>query len=613
MKGRGLIGAAVTFERWRERLANLFLLLIAVTALAVFTFQYLTKWTIAYSSDTAMIGLMAKYILEHGERPVFVWSVGYQGMVLEGYGTALAFKLFGINPVSHNFAPTTYLCLALALWTRLFWRTFGARTAVLALLATVFSSPMFYQLNMRTLPNFPEALLLGALLFSVFELCLTNLRGRGQFKILLLGALSGFAIYTFALTIYYLVSIGAVVLLIFYRYELAHGLRSFILPWGMPWRIVPSGVSRKHWQHWALVGLGVLAWAGIIGGLISLFHPADFFEFRGRMVKRNALGVIVAAVCFLAAPKVCYEAWTSLRASLVLRWRAAAFVVGFVIGYSPALYFKLMGGHSIKQALASGNWASIVKRWGIYRSFHAAAFHARDDWTIVFALYFLLCVVAFLAAAAWSVKGYIQNSRSAERTDFRAGLPPIVIYGVMAVFGLLIFLISKAVVDAGSMRYLALLMPLYALMLAWSTQCAWALWPRLRLVIAAGFTGVLWMGAASIRDDLRLPREPLPFEAVAQAMAARGLKFAYADYWLAYATTFLANERVILEPLYSNYAPHYGARVAAATRIGYVDFAPGKLPIMNGEVTILKRLYTVTEEVEVAPLVVLRVLQAKDR
>ncbi len=59
--------------------------LVAALMFSYFSILYIQRWYIGYSSDTALIGLMAKHISELKEFPVFVWSVGYQGIILEAY------------------------------------------------------------------------------------------------------------------------------------------------------------------------------------------------------------------------------------------------------------------------------------------------------------------------------------------------------------------------------------------------------------------------------------------------------------------------------------------------------------------------------------------------
>jgi hypothetical protein len=66
---------------------------------------------------------------------------------------------------------------------------------------------------------------------------------------------------------------------------------------------------------------------------------------------------------------------------------------------------------------------------------------------------------------------------------------------------------------------------------------------------------------------------------------ARGIKYASADYWLAYYITFMANERIIVQapdfPRISSYEAIVTAHRAEAVRIARTRCDGGK-PIIEG-------------------------------
>ena len=584
---------------------------IAVSGLGVLTYEYLVAWRIAYSSDNALIGLMGKYILERGERPIYVWEVGYQGLVLEGYLMAVFFSMFGVGPISLNFAATLYLWLALGVWACVFIKAFGNRVAALAMVATVFSVPMFYELNLRSLPNFPEALLLGGLLFLTFE----HLRAKysaqiavKKWRVLAFGFIAGFAFYTFAITVYFMLAITAALFVAYYRAELGAAPTSFITAWLMPWNekssvfLYPVFLNKK-WNvalQKTLSAVAVLGWVlGLCAVVVCFLVPEPVIVFGG-VKKWNSMYILFGAGGLVLLPRAGLEILGALQSSSLRRQLARFFGTGFLVGYSPALLFVLSGGQSKKQALASGNWPQLKMRLWVYEKFHEILLHFGDFWTWPFALYFLGCMVAFLGVWWIGLKKYVN--------DAAVRWPPATTFGFLFVVVFCIFTISKSVVDMASMRYLVLTVPICAAMLAWSTHWLWIHRPKLKWLAATGYLGVVGIGAASIVDDLSHPRS-LPFETIARELQARSLKYSYADYWLAYATTFLSNEQVILEPLYSNYSPYYGPLVKESLRIGYVDYAPGRFPPKNGRVEINSQSYKVMEEAEVSPGIILRVLE----
>ena len=590
---------------------TLFLFAFAIIGLAIITYQYLQAWDIGYSSDTALIGLMANSILGRGERPIFVWSVGYQGMLLEAYATAIFFAIFGSNGVTLNFASTMYLWLALGVWSVVFTRAFGARAAALTLVATVFSLPLFYHVCMRAMPNFSEAMLLGGLLFLVFDHARIQFEQRQLVNgslLLLLGFLGGFALYTFAITIYYLAAIGGTLMLVYYQEPFRMGGMDFVLNFVAPWQ----QRSRKFDQFLGrtispvlgkvLTATSILGWFGVVAGVLVCFYAPDKFTFDGRIVKYNGLGVIFGGAMLIVGPRIMIDLVRDLRASQRLRRMAGLIMIGGVLGHSPALYYKLTGGQTYKTASPWGNWSNVVTRLGFYREFHSEVMHVGPFWTWWISFYFLGSVLTFMGLWVLAVRTFVQTSARS--------IPPIIIYGFFAIIVFCIFILSKTVSDLTSLRYLTLTVPMFALMLGVATDLAWKGWPRAKLGFIVSFFGVVALGTQSILRDLSTAQNS-PFQTIAKEMDARGLRYAYADYWLAYSTTFLTGERLVLEPVYSNYSPHYGPLIAAEKRVAYVDYAPGLYPPKNGEVEIYHRKFTVTEEAEIFPSIMMRVLEAK--
>ena len=63
---------------------------------------------------------------------------------------------------------------------------------------------------------------------------------------------------------------------------------------------------------------------------------------------------------------------------------------------------------------------------------------------------------------------------------------------------------------------------------------------------------------------------------IAACLEARGIRAATADYWIAYRMTFLADERVIVDPdVNARYQP-YTEAVAAALRRAWIQFTDGR-------------------------------------
>ncbi len=572
-------------------LTSALVLMAAIASLSVITWGYVTNWMIAYSSDTALIGLIARSILVRGELPIFVWSVGYQGMLLEAYPTALFFKIFGVNPVVLNFAPAMWLWIALAVWWVSITRVFGGVAASMAVLLTVFSTPLFYHLNLRTTPNFPEILALGGLMFTLVS--------SKSPRPVLMGFTVGLALYTFAISIFFSLTLFVCAATWLYREELRRDALLFFKTWIVPTeRLASLPLAMRSVTKW----LSVLALIAMFIGAINI-HKSDEFDFFGRGIKWNPINAIVTAALVLIGPRLMFELIGMLRQSKDLRVFVFKFAVGFVIGYLPALIYRVfLGGSSSKKAFASGSWSDLEERFDTLVQFHKTVFGLNgESWTSwVSAAFALVCILAFLSTSAKLVSRYIRHGHWADmRTAPWAFIIPII-------FG--IFLVSRSVVDIHSQRYLVFLIPVYSVAIAATVTKAWSSHAWTRPLLITGVAGFLWHGGTAIKRDLDGAPTSGPWTTIMRELDARGLKLGYADYWLAYSTNFLSNEKITLEPIYSNYSPHYAEPVKAAMQIAYVDFDPPRIKQIGDLMEIKGESYRVTETAKIGDGVVLRVL-----
>ena len=139
------------------------------------------------------------------------------------------------------------------------------------------------------------------------------------------------------------------------------------------------------------------------------------------------------------------------------------------------------------------------------------------------------------------------------------------------------FLVSVMVMDLFSSRYLAALVLMSPFALAPFAARAGA--TRLFVVlsfylVASGLSG--WLGYGDEVDGPRvvtLPGHGSADElALEQALAARGVHVAIADYWVSYRLTFLYGEALAVIPIHAQEAryPPYRRAYAAATRTAYI-------------------------------------------
>jgi hypothetical protein len=582
------------------RTSDLVAFLGAIAALSVVTFSYLTHWDINFSSDTALIGLIAKSIFARGELPIFVWSVGYQGMLLEAYPAALLMKLFGTTPFVLSLTPTIYLWLALGVWTYGASRVASHSVAALMLVATVLSLPLFYQMNLRTMPNFPETLLLGGMALVLFQRIMGRINGHKPINgraLVLFGFVCGLSLYTFAIAAFFWGAIALSAAIVLYREELRRGCWAFVRSWVVPWQrlAVTSAAGRA-----ALAALSALGIVAVCVGIATI-GVTERLDLGSRTIKWNPLATMTIGTVVAVGPRLALELWRSWRQSPATKRAAALFAGGFLVGYAPAIVYRLTGGSSVKRAFAAGSWTDVEHRFGILLAFHRDLFHwdgSAVGWVI--ALVHAAAVTAFFVFVGRSIRGYVTGRIQA--------WPMSATYALVAPVAWLLFVLSRTVTDIESRRYLVFLVPVYAFALAWTAVRLREARPRLRALVVVSYCAILWQGAVSLRQDLFVPRA-LPFATIEREMTARQLTLGYADYWLAYATNFLTDERVMLEPVYSNYSPHYAAAVAAAPRLAYLDYSPPRLSIEGDRLEKDGVTYRVTETTPLELGVTLRVLE----
>ena len=132
---------------------------------------------------------------------LFLWKVGYQGILLVVYLTSLILG-FEVSPYYLNFAPCFYFGLmifCLQVYKSYSWH----QLAFASSLVLIFSSPSFYHLFCRTMPNFAESSLLGIISIIFYIQGLKKYYGNislsSKYSIFVSGLFAGFAMYTFEL------------------------------------------------------------------------------------------------------------------------------------------------------------------------------------------------------------------------------------------------------------------------------------------------------------------------------------------------------------------------------------------------------------------------------
>ncbi len=560
-----------------QKYADSLLLFFSMVCLAYFAWGWLQAWAVEYSSDHALIGLIADSILKRGERPIFVWQVGYQGMFLEGYLTAFFFKIFGTHPMTLSLAPALYFTLSLPLFHRIIRLLFDRQVATLAVLLLVFSGHVLYEICFRALPNFSSVFLMGMILFNLYHyvfyrLYIQNIWDRKLLvAVFLLGLVSGFALYTFVISaLFVLTYLGVSAFLFLFNlndWSGHHTLKALF------W---PAGAFRKPtWSRACVAGLTTICFILISFGLstLALGTQFDFVLVKGRRPV-EPLHLLLAGIFLWIL--VCFGAWfTQFQTRKKQRFFGSAiWVLGLLIGFSPSLYYWFMlGGKSARGASVSGNLELIGKRLGILWDGLLQLLNLdlqQYYFSPVFYI-FLASVIYFTGLVARNLQRVFRNRslRDLNRGSLFWLLPLVVCCA---------FILSRHTVDFGSARYLSIL--IYPVALVYSCFLLWlwrmSLWGRAYSLICT--VVLLGSGAQAITAPWsQQDQEQKNLDEIVAELDARGIERAYADYWLAYWISFYTHDRIQIEPTYTAYSPHYREMIQAEQRIAYIVRLPDRL------------------------------------
>ena len=116
-----------------QKIKTLFIIFIILSFAGFLRYRALIKSELIFDGDEALIGLMAKHIIENKIRPVFVYGQDYMGS-FEGYTVALLFSIFGNSIYVLKSAPAFYSLLLLIFVFILIAKLFNKKIAMLSIL-----------------------------------------------------------------------------------------------------------------------------------------------------------------------------------------------------------------------------------------------------------------------------------------------------------------------------------------------------------------------------------------------------------------------------------------------------------------------------------------------
>lgn len=148
--------------------------------------------------DEAVVGIMAKHVVERGARPVFFYGQPYGGgAAIEAYLAALPMAIFGVSPVPLKLVALALGLAALALTYGFCLCYLGRRTALLAALLLATAGPLV-EWHTKVRGGYAALPLLGVGLLWLF-VRVAGARHKVTYAAFALGLLAGVAIYNQAL------------------------------------------------------------------------------------------------------------------------------------------------------------------------------------------------------------------------------------------------------------------------------------------------------------------------------------------------------------------------------------------------------------------------------
>ncbi|MGZ3688545.1 MAG: hypothetical protein ACXWP5_05130 [Bdellovibrionota bacterium] len=586
-----------------RRLEKILLAAAAAGTLAVCAL-YVWCWEIGYSSDYAMIGLLAKRIIEHGESSVYLFTVNYQGMLLEGNALAALFRIFGIGPHVLSLANALFYLALVYFFYQAMRRFSGRIAAAWAVLLFGVGSPFFCGLVLRPQPNYTETFLFGCAMLALYHSLLRKLvvekHDPGAKELLqaaALGALAGFGYYTYAQILYFIAAILIHYLLVYARDLRTRGKLAKLV-------FFPSG---------ATIGLPLelvtLACLGL--GAIGFMLPARLRDFLPQAVSSNPLKAILIGGILSG---ILHFTVSSVRRSA--RWRQRALVAGSLLlgllaGVSPKIYARYSLAIPYSSRVVIGGdlnalslrfhfaWEAMLKLMNVLTPIPLAL-------RIFLGVPMLAALLWFLLASLRDGLRFVRGQIPLERI---LKLSPFAVLFFIALGG---FLSSELVNSEAQERYFAIYLLVYAGAMGWAlAHLIESRRPLFRKGAAVFAMFALALNLYAFAVEYRSAPKPFPQLEIADWLKSEGTEAGYSDYWYAYSIVFLTQEAVRLQPVRDAYIPYYDHEAQTARRIAYIDHAPLRSP---GEtMTVAERHYRILKRRNFGPVDALILERVEER
>jgi hypothetical protein len=513
---------------------------LLIFGVAVFVrLPYLLFWDLFFNSDTAVLGLMARHFIR-GDFSVYYWGEAYYG-ALDPLLLAPLFKIFGATPAVCQWIPFVFSLLILWIYYRYLCGILDTRSAHVSTLILALAPPAFFQIT-HSVYNYTFILFFGIIHLSLFSRFLQG--NRRKTFLLVCGFVMGFCWYYFRLIIVFWTAIILTWI----------AIRKSPDDWLKIREKMAAIRFSRFWNDLILlrrVPLPKLLKRCLV--FINLYNLANFsvacflwirgnwFWTIGRLRVKLYLWPIFKSSVMLVILVCAVVHYRKVMAPLRRLWAdlgTRIFVLGFLVGYSPALYGYVTG---ISPSSPGGLVAlpKIAKNLSVAIPTMIAWMAGASRIPVLQGLSIAAVISAFvfLGRLFW-----IQT-----RARFCEGTAVKPFYSILALClatgGLGIA--GTNLGDANTLRFFA---PLFFCLPVGLALGLKEIEKKSRIL---GWAILLvFLGNALLANILvwQNHRSPSRYELIAQDLAKEKIKGGYADYWTAYYLSFLTQEKIILAP-----------------------------------------------------------------
>jgi hypothetical protein len=536
-----------------------------------------------YSSDTAVLDLMTLHFLK-GHFWFYYWGETYYG-ILDSILLMPLFRMWGCHPWVSQLIPLVFTPVFLLLYHR--YIAAITRKSWIAHLATLWlavGNPYVLRFTFGTY-NYIFGLIFGMGHFLLAQRLFIAKKSDAR-TMVGLGLLAGFSWYYFRFILFFWLAI----FISLWWNALGPEHLSRLNRW---WR---SASWRTHWRRIVdLEGqplspglrktLGVINYLNVINALFVVFlwlhgnwvvitsqvTMKFFFWATAKISIQVGLGVFAVAH------------WRTIRSQGMDLWKkkiVRCLSYGFILGYLPSIIASLCG-HAPGSPGKFVALPIIRKNVGII--FHEIfplmlSYGQNNAWKMLTAS----VAITGILMVSWRLYRVWRERAAGSQMPFMLSLFAI---------NLFLCLFCNELGDQFSGRYLFPFYLAIPLGIAWVVESL----PRMGKVIAAVLLLGCFTQAVKV-DDAQSQFTDVPrYEALERVLTAQGIQGGYADYWVAYKMTAIANERIIIAPIGDNdrYRP-YRDKVKALENIVLIseplDPSVHKIAIVGQNYTVLRQV-----------------------